>query len=720
MVGKGSQRSTPSSRLVRASRRAIERSRVAPLILSAALGSVAFALPPTAAAAGGIPDPACPSAGYCPVSPLVSTGLLRYDLHADIEGGPSLPSGGCGTHEPVIEELVRPPGPSAGVSDLISESISVAAHGGTAGATANATDDVELADNGALRRFTTTGAAATESTGMTVLDPDVECGIASHRSAGVSYELRFNVPEASGYSLDGGEAGDPSTSVRLCRMPTGLVYTECAASELQMQVGEGLEYGRAGTLSPGSYRLMFRAAAYGCDGCTGFHLRDTDWDIDVRIGPRATWDWSVPARYGLDEDADRKVDSFAPDSLGGDNGPEIAPALWPVELVAAPCVGNDDTARRWVVEGDVVGHDDRAVLDGDPTGCDLTYGFASEGDYAVALEELDPATGAVLATNEQTVTVEDTLIVSLGDSLASGEGAPEIQGNAPGQWQDRQCHRSAAAGPAQAARALEEADDRTTVTFVHLACSGAKVTAGLDGYYPGIEPNGTLLVPQVDQLGTLTEGREIDAVTVSIGANDVGFATIVQKCFDESNCDASVAGTARTLAESKLTHLPGLYDRVAVALGSEGVSPKRVFLTEYPDPMRGDRGLCENVIKDYGPAAALNPLSQITAREAKWASNRLVPALNAAGEQAARRYGWNHVGGMAQSFGGHVAAGALLQPHGYCARDRWITTLTQSFAQQGDKNGTLHPNIEGHRLGYASPLVTALDRVLHPEPAPSE
>ena len=52
--------------------------------------------------------------------------------------------------------------------------------------------------------------------------------------------------------------------------------------------------------------------------------------------------------------------------------------------------------------------------------------------------------------------VDDLLIASLGDSIASGEGNPDIQG--PSRRVGAQaCHRSSYAGPAQAARWLETA-----------------------------------------------------------------------------------------------------------------------------------------------------------------------------------------------------------------------------------------------------------------------
>jgi FG-GAP-like repeat len=55
-------------------------------------------------------------------------------------------------------------------------------------------------------------------------------------------------------------------------------------------------------------------------------------------------------------------------------------------------------------------------------------------------------------------------------------------------WEDKRCHRSANAGPAQAALEIERSDPHTSVTFLSYACSGASITEGLVGWYDGVEP----------------------------------------------------------------------------------------------------------------------------------------------------------------------------------------------------------------------------------------
>jgi hypothetical protein len=105
------------------------------------------------------------------------------------------------------------------------------------------------------------------------------------------------------------------------------------------------------------------------------------------------------------------------------------------------------------------------------------------------------------------------------------------------RWQDRSCHRSALSGQVQAAKLLEAADPRTSVTFIHLACSGATVWNGLIGEeYNGPEPGPAKVPPQIGEAVRLAGGRALDALVVSIGGNDVGFAKVIQACVLQLKC----------------------------------------------------------------------------------------------------------------------------------------------------------------------------------------
>jgi hypothetical protein len=94
------------------------------------------------------------------------------------------------------------------------------------------------------------------------------------------------------------------------------------------------------------------------------------------------------------------------------------------------------------------------------------------------------------STECQIIRVRDILLVSIGDSAASGEGDPDItDGNGNALWADSpnagQHDRSGRAAAAKAALAIEQADPHTSVTFVDVTVSGAPIRP-LDPNDPGI------------------------------------------------------------------------------------------------------------------------------------------------------------------------------------------------------------------------------------------
>ena len=102
-----------------------------------------------------------------------------------------------------------------------------------------------------------------------------------------------------------------------------------------------------------------------------------------------------------------------------------------------------------------------------------------EGPYAVQLTVNGVRGSAAPEVAEQDIVVKDVLIVSIGDSYASGEGDPVVNGFyflKTAQWahspdsamnlQNVKAHRSTLAGPAQFALALQEANPQEAVTFV--------------------------------------------------------------------------------------------------------------------------------------------------------------------------------------------------------------------------------------------------------------
>jgi lysophospholipase L1-like esterase len=262
--------------------------------------------------------------------------------------------------------------------------------------------------------------------------------------------------------------------------------------------------------------------------------------------------------------------------------------------------------------------------------------------------------------------------------------------------------------------------------------------------YDGIEPDGTPAAPQIDRVAELADDYEIDALFVSIGGNDINFSTVVKACVLGTDCHlgspaidsllenaasltCGVLGSyeddckayldpdtidldlldARTIFEigSKdeyvdgvdvhrdgLDDLPSNYDALGAAIvGTLGMDPARVYLSEIPDVTRDEFGeLCAWPTELPGYQESLRIAAQqvpgITEAEMEWASTHMLTELRAAMRASAERNGWQFVDSVDARFAGH----------GYCSDVPWLIRLQNTFSFQGDSNGALHPNPAGY------------------------
>lgn len=439
--------------------------------------------------------------------------------------------------------------------------------------------------------------------------------------------------------------------------------------------------------------------------------------------PVVRFDWKVPAKY-RDEGTDGLPE---PANVSGDpslDGLRVyANRTLEVQLdgcQSLPAPGRELSVYNWYVDGVFYDAGDCAttlqVDDGDSVAVRLTV----EDDQGVE------------ASITQDVAPQDLVVVSIGDSVASGEGSPNIpaSGLVPAAWQDDPCHRSARAGPALAARQLEDADQRSSVTFIQLACSGAAIldtadvpgtnppgddpdTGGLLDAYQGVRPaSGSLRPSQLAQLDDLLGNREVDALMVSIGANDIRFSSVVEGCLIQPSCDSS---SVQTTFDARMSELPGRYAQLAAAIDGMGIASDRVLLTEYFDPTTADAGYPDmrctldpptvDLLDDWTPsfgglgdlAAAAGNGGVLDDDEAIWARDHVIASLNATGAQAASTHGWRYVGGIAQQFA----------RQGYCATDNKVVRIGESLLGQRNPDGAFHPNAVGQEI-YGAALAGSL------------
>lgn len=176
-------------------------------------------------------------------------------------------------------------------------------------------------------------------------------------------------------------------------------------------------------------------------------------------------------------------------------------------------------------------------------------------------------------------------IFALGDSYISGEGAGRyFEGT---DVPDNMCHRAATAYPHLIAEQLH-----ASLTFI--ACSGARTpdVTGVDaagnpvpGQHPDSSPDVYGGRPQVEPLTEAAQGDEAgrpDAVLISIGGNDAGFAEI------GIDCAAPFVTDCRELAARWLRRLetdvyPALVKTYTAVRADAGGAP--VFALTYPNPI---------------------------------------------------------------------------------------------------------------------------------------
>ena len=420
------------------------------------------------------------------------------------------------------------------------------------------------------------------------------------------------------------------------------------------------------------------------------------------VGPVVRW--TADDRFGMDADGDGRMDlpntsEYVHNRRSSCSG-ACPPTLFALHFdaglsgIAVPAMaGLPILTYQWIVSG--------ASLDSSlhyvRTAPHLDLSLA-EGEYSVEMRMLIRLPWARLTTRTvEAVTVEDLLIVAIGDSYASGEGNPEVRRTevVPALWAEggsqeadaanSAAHRSTVAWPARVALAMERADRHTSVTFVSMAATNARIDAGI------VAAQGAgLTVSQLDALRAVVGERRIDLLLIQEGGNDIGFSRVVRGlveadplfdpvCYDQelSNVFDSVrdgdwtrgAGVTFDLpfrlgcrVETRdgprypgLVGLAEAFDRVAAGLAAFDI--ERVLLVGYPDPTGSDAEgtTCDEIVGDTTPPLRFHEIDE---KEQARAVAEVLNPLNAALASIAAAQGWHFVGGVAEPFA---------RGHGYCA-----------------------------------------------------
>ncbi len=388
---------------------------------------------------------------------------------------------------------------------------------------------------------------------------------------------------------------------------------------------------------------------------------------------------------------------------------------------------------------------------------DLTGG---EQELEVPIQgQLFPPPSPMAKDTPSPATLNSTKFVwaAAGDSYASGEGNPitERTGTnvgdftgvswtktseyfvspntvpySPNLYKDDAytCHRSDEAGVPKAHRKLKQLYPNVNFSLGFVACSGARTEHLIDTQYAGPDTVfGSNLgyfhvpqPPQLERIGKFKElnGDQLDALFMSIGGNDVGFAKIV------ADCITPFAGSCKDkwtpLLPSKLQALKNSYAALSSKIHTElGNVP--VFISHYPNPSDdgggGNPPVCQGAEFGNNKHDALLR-NELTLDEAKWAFG-LSGMLSDAATAAANQHGWT-------ALSAHTAA---YEGHGLCTSSPAVNLNSVALQRQGrdldvdilpldvDKKvdidelqfsaGFMHPNDLGYRA-YGDALVDAL------------
>ena len=393
-----------------------------------------------------------------------------------------------------------------------------------------------------------------------------------------------------------------------------------------------------------------------------------------------------------------------------------------------------------------------------------THMYATPRTYPIQISyQPGPFSNQTATTTATISAVGDFVILSIGDSVASGEGNPVVEYGGvrmamqpqQGLWDNpgsdydfptvtpqtppeeaemsRNCHRSLIGGPAQAAGLIAATNP---VTFVHFACSGASV--------------GQIGIPQADlEKSNIVEqvrlAREhfdrIDILLISGGFNNMtfrtvaynlngvvhfGFGKLVTRCLDPfqpcqedsdftTDINNSINGNPGRVLHGSASpsgppidfYFPGLH-RAYQDLDKEihCINPDN----DSPEPNCSEKQIPKLILitEFFDPTHdETGNFAGCLVPKARWAYiNSVITAVN---RQVALSP-WPEVGGIQNDF----------LTHGLCAdsADRWVVTLLESKTIQNDENGTGHPNGSGH-LDYRNRIYARMVELNPPVTTPS-
>lgn len=289
---------------------------------------------------------------------------------------------------------------------------------------------------------------------------------------------------------------------------------------------------------------------------------------------------------------------------------------------------------------------------------------------------------------------EKITIVNMGDSYASGEGAPireTVDKKIVVRWNDSQCHRSRNSGQALAVAELVKQNPGLSFKFENVACSGASIANGIiapqtkgGGWF---EDRPIAVDPQITQVSSWLnrEGyNTANIIMLTIGGNDVKFGDIVRDYYVGPKGLSSTDETALLFRSNVFTSIPGMYNSLKSNFDAADFYYGTVLVGEYPDLLRDENALfCDN----WGSG---NGKEEFEAYDYVFLNPLNTAIRNAVAGQGFEKFKY--------------VTGALVasRRNGMCnTKNPYFNNgIWESKDYQGDFFGTAHPNITGHKKIY--------------------
>jgi hypothetical protein len=293
------------------------------------------------------------------------------------------------------------------------------------------------------------------------------------------------------------------------------------------------------------------------------------------------------------------------------------------------------------------------------------------------------------------ILVRDVLIAGLGDSIASGEGNPDraialaddgfcfrsYLGGATGQfyrpsragfkggracesyetlqawqrqsalWFNSACHRSLYSYQTRALLALAVKYPHIAVTYLPLACSGATIADGLFGAQrarecPPTKSGGNCQGSVNAQLSELREAmtaakrrqpaRKLDAILLSIGANDINFSGLVADVIVDNATErvlfrrSGVIGSVEDSRSALARDLPQGFGKLREALKPlVGPDLSHVVYVSYANPALSNGAPCPGGPAGFDVHPSFNADPQRLASVADYVQSEFLPQLKA-------------------------------------------------------------------------------------------